>query len=64
MFVAGLADGIGKPLLVLCPAGTDAPLDVRDEVKHYRSEGDIADHIAGLALEVTDHLQQDAAAAD
>jgi hypothetical protein len=59
MFVAGLADGMGKPLLVLCPAGTDAPLDVRDEVKHYRSEGDIADHIADLALEVTDHLQQD-----
>jgi hypothetical protein len=29
MFVAGLADGKGKPLLVLCPAGTDAPLDVR-----------------------------------
>jgi hypothetical protein len=60
MFVAGLADGMGKPLLVLCPAGTDAPLDVRDEVKHYRNEGDIADHIADLVLEVTDHLQQDA----
>jgi hypothetical protein len=60
MFVAGLADGMGKPLLVLCPAGTDAPLDVRDDVKHYRNEGDIADHIADLVLEVTDHLQQDA----
>ena len=60
MFVAGLADGMRKPLLILCPAGTDAPLDVRDEVKHYRSEADIADHIAQLALEVTDHLQQDA----
>ena len=60
MFVAGLADGMAKPLLVLCPAGTDAPLDVRDEVKHYRGEGDITDHIADLVLEVTDHLQQDA----
>jgi hypothetical protein len=60
MFVAGLADGMDKPLLVLCPAGTDAPLDVRDEVKYYRSDGDIADHIADLVLEVTDHLQQDA----
>lgn len=59
MFVAGLADGMGKPLLVLCPAGTDAPLDVRDEIKHYRNEHDIADHIADLVLEVTDHLQQD-----
>ena len=60
MFVAGFADGMGKPLLVLCPAGTDAPLDVRDDVKHYRSEGDITDHIADFVLEVTDHLQQDA----
>jgi hypothetical protein len=60
MFVAGLADGMDKPLRILCPAGTQAPLDVRDEVKHYRDEGDIADHIAELVLEVTDHLQQDA----
>jgi hypothetical protein len=60
MFVAGLANGMGKPLLFFCPAGTDVPLDVRDDVKYYRDEGDIADHIADLALEVTDHLQQDA----
>jgi hypothetical protein len=60
LFVAGLTDGMGKPLLVLCPAGTDAPLDVRDAVKYYRDENDIAQHIAELALEVTDHLQQDA----
>jgi hypothetical protein len=60
MFVAGLADGMGKPLLILCPAGTEAPLDVRDEVKRYRNEDDIAEHIAHLVLEVTDHLQQDA----
>jgi hypothetical protein len=60
LFVAGLADGMGKPLVVLCPTGTDAPLDVRDDVKYYRDEGDIAQHIAELALEVTDHLQQDA----
>ena len=53
MFVAGLADGMGKPLLVLCPAGTDAPLDIRDEVEHYRNEGDIAEHITSLVLEVT-----------
>jgi hypothetical protein len=60
MFVAGLADGMVKPLLVLCRAGTDVPVDVRDDVKHYRSENDIADHIADLVLEVTAHLQQDA----
>jgi hypothetical protein len=60
LFVAGLADGMGKPLVMLCPVGTDAPLDVRDDVKHYRDEDDIASHIADLALEITDHLQQDA----
>jgi hypothetical protein len=59
MFVAGLADGMDKPLLVLCAAGVDAPLDVLDEVKHYRNETDIASHIADLVLDVTDHLQQD-----
>jgi hypothetical protein len=37
MFVAGLADGMGKLLLVFCLAGTDAPLDGRDEVKIYRT---------------------------
>jgi hypothetical protein len=56
MFVAGLANGMGKPLLFFCPVGTDVPLDVRDDVKHYRDEGDIADHIADLVLEVTDPL--------
>ena len=60
MFVAGLADGMRKPLLVLCTVGMEAPLDVRDEVKRYRSESDIAEHIAHFVLEVTDHLQQDA----
>jgi hypothetical protein len=59
LFVAGLADGMDKPLLVLCPTGTDAPLDIRDDIEHYRHESDIADHIAALVLEVTDHLQQD-----
>ena len=60
MFVAGLAGGMVKPLLVLCATGTDVPLDVRDDAKYYRSENDIADHIADLVLEVTAHLQQDA----
>jgi hypothetical protein len=60
MFVAGLSDGMGKPLLILCPAGLDPPLDIRDQIERYRNEGDIADHIGSFALEVTDHLQQDA----
>jgi hypothetical protein len=59
MFVAGLSHGMAKPVLLLCPAGTEAPLDVRDIVRYYRDENEIADHIGDLALEVTDHLQQD-----
>ena len=59
MFVAGIADGMGKPLLIMNAAGTDAPLDVLDQTKHYRNENDIAGHIADLALEVTAYLQQD-----
>ncbi|MEN3812222.1 hypothetical protein ABD440_17635 [Chromobacterium piscinae] len=58
LFVAGLADGMGKPLLILCPDGYDAPLDVRDEVKLYRHPDDITEHVAALVLELTDHLQQ------
>lgn len=58
LFVAGLADGMGKPLLILCPDGYDAPLDVRDEVKPYRHPDDIVEHVAALVLELTDHLQQ------
>lgn len=58
MFVAGLAEGMGKPLLILCPDGYDAPLDVRDEVKPYRHPDDIVEHVAALVLELTDHLQQ------
>lgn len=58
MFVAGLAEGMGKPCLILCPSGHNAPLDVRDDVKIYSHPDDIIEQIAGLALELTDHLQQ------
>lgn len=58
LFVAGLADGMGKPVLILCPDGYDAPLDIRDQVKPYRHPEDIVDHVAALVLELTDYLQQ------
>lgn len=58
MFVAGLADGMGKPTLLLVPAGYDAPLDVRDAVRSYRQPEDIDDHVATFCPEITDHLQQ------
>lgn len=58
MFVAGLADGMNKPLLILSPDGYDVPLDVRDEVKSYWHPDDVIEHIASLALDITEYLQQ------
>lgn len=58
MFVAGLADGMDRPCLILAPAGFSAPLDVRDDVKFYDHPDDISEHVASLVLELTDRLQQ------
>ncbi len=58
MFVAGLAHGLGKPTLILAPAGYDAPLDVRDIVERYREPKDITNHIAALCPLINDYLQQ------
>ena len=58
LFVAGLAHGMGKPTLLLCPMRATAPLDVRDIVKRFNHPDDIVEHIAALSLEITEHLQQ------
>lgn len=58
MFVAGLADGMGKPCVILCPSDFVAPLDVRDDVKAYAHPEDIIEHVAALVLELTEYLQQ------
>lgn len=58
LFVAGLAHGMGKPTLLLCPMRATAPLDVRDVVKRFAHPDDVADHIASLSLEITEYLQQ------
>lgn len=58
LFVAGLAHGMGKPTLILCPMRATAPLDVRDIVKRFNYPDDIVEHIAALSLEITEHLQQ------
>ncbi|WP_029050291.1 P-loop ATPase, Sll1717 family [Cupriavidus sp. amp6] len=57
MFVAGLVRGLQKPLLMLAPAGYDAPLDVRDDVKTYRFPDDIPEMVSELALEITEYQQ-------
>lgn len=58
LFVAGLAHGMGKPTLILCPMRATVPLDVRDIVKRFNHPNDIVEHIAALSLEITEHLQQ------
>ncbi len=59
LFVAGLANGMGKPTLLLAHARSDVPLDVRDLVKRFARPEDIVEHISGFSLEITDYLQQE-----
>lgn len=61
MFTAGLAHGMGKPTLILCPLRYEPPLDIRDNVKKYRDGDDIASHVAEFCLEITDYSQQSGA---
>lgn len=58
LFVAGLAHGMGKPTLILAHVSSNVPLDVRDSTKTYSYPDDIAEHIAGFSLEITEHLQE------
>lgn len=58
MFVVGLAHGMGKPTLLLAQEGMDVPLDVRDLTKYFRSEDDIASHVAAFCLEINDFSQE------
>ena len=58
LFVAGLADGMGKPSLLLAHNSLNVPLDVRDDTKRFGFPADITEHIAAFSLEVTDYLQQ------
>jgi len=58
LFVAGLAGGMGKPLLLLCQAGVTAPIDIRDQVKTFSRPEDIIEFIADFVPEVADYLQQ------
>ena len=55
MFVAGLADGMGKPKLILCPRGYDAPLDVRDDVKTWHQLTDIYDYVAEFCPRIVEY---------
>jgi hypothetical protein len=58
-FVAGLSIGMGKRTLILQPNDGPAPLDVRDLVKTYDNQEDIAHSIATFALDITERFQAD-----
>ncbi|UQR64281.1 hypothetical protein LRP30_02885 [Bradyrhizobium sp. C-145] len=42
IFVAGLAEGMEKPTLLLAPSAFQAPLDIKDEITPYKNTEDIA----------------------
>lgn len=58
LFVAGLADGMGKPRLLLAHNSLTLPVDVRDSAKRFGFPADITEHIGNFSLEVTDYSQQ------
>lgn len=57
MFVAGLADGMGKPRLILSLHGDDVPLDIKDSVETVKHPNDISDFVAEFCPDVTAFLQ-------
>jgi hypothetical protein len=60
MFVAGLAEGMSKPTLMLAPSAFEAPLDIRDKITPYKTSADIAMHIADfcpLIVEYSSHVE-------
>ena len=58
MFIAGLADGMGKPKLILCPHGYDAPLDIRDDAKIWHQPSDIHDFVAEFCPHIVEYEGQ------
>jgi energy-coupling factor transporter ATP-binding protein EcfA2 len=56
-FVAGLAMGMDKPLLLLQQGEDPVPLDYRDLVKSFYSLDHISGHIADFSTEVMSRLQ-------
>lgn len=58
MFVAGLADGMGKPKLILAPAAYEAPLDIRDEVKPFKKTSDIFDLVANFVPLINEYTSR------
>ena len=58
LFIAGLADGMNKPCLLLSPYMAETPLDVRDKAKLYKDQNDIAEIVADFCPEINAKLQE------
>jgi hypothetical protein len=58
MFIAGLADGMGKPKLILSPPKHDVPLDIRDDVEGWHQLSDIHDIIADFCPRIVEYASQ------
>jgi hypothetical protein len=58
MFIAGLADGMGKPKLILSPSGYDVPLDIRDDAKTWYQLTDIHDYVAEFCPRIVEYESQ------
>jgi hypothetical protein len=58
MFVAGLAEGMGKPTLILSPQGYMVPLDIRDDVQSFRTEADIVNAVADFVPLIVAHFTE------
>jgi hypothetical protein len=58
MFVAGLAHGLDRPVLILKPTKTVAPLDIRDATSDYENPKDIDRLIGAFRAEVDDAFEQ------
>ena len=56
-FVAGLTQGMRKPLLMLQSADDPIPLDYRDLVRRFKFPDQIDDYVADFAISVTESLQ-------
>jgi hypothetical protein len=55
LFIAGLADGMGKPKLVLSPRGLDVPLDIRDDAKTWHRLEDIHEYVAEFCPRIVEY---------
>jgi hypothetical protein len=58
MFVAGIAEGMRKPSLLLGPSSFEAPLDIRDKLTPYKGPADISDAIAAFCPLIVEYSSQ------